>query len=47
MDSSIDSLGNAIVFETLNWNSGYWQIPVAEEDKDKKHSYAIVGYSAF
>lgn len=36
MDDCIDSLGNARVFTTLDCNSGYWQIPVAPEDKDKK-----------
>jgi len=35
MDDCIDSLGNARVFTTLDCNSGYWQIPVAPEDKDK------------
>ena len=33
MDECIDSLGNARVFSTLECNAGYWQIPVAEEDK--------------
>ena len=35
MDDCIDSLGDAKIFTTLDCNSGYWQIPVAEEDKDK------------
>lgn len=35
MDDCIDFLGDAAVFSTLDCNSGYWQIPVAEEDKDK------------
>ena len=35
MDECIDALGEAVVFSTLDCNSGYWQIPVAEEDKDK------------
>jgi len=35
MDDCIDSLGNATIFTTLDCNSGYWQIPVAECDKDK------------
>jgi len=33
MDECIDSLGDARVFATLDCNAGYWQIPVAEEDK--------------
>ena len=35
MDECIDSLGSATVFTTLDCNSGYWQLPVAEEDQDK------------
>lgn len=35
MDECIDSLGDATVFTTLDCNSGYWQIEVAEEDRDK------------
>ena len=35
MDECLDSLGEANVFTTLDCNSGYWQIPVAEEDRPK------------
>ena len=35
MDECIDSLGDATVFTTLDCNSGYWQVEVAEEDRDK------------
>jgi hypothetical protein len=35
MDEYIDSLGDAVVFTTLEFNSGYWQIPVHPEDRDK------------
>ena len=35
MDECIDSLGDAVVFTTLDCNSGYWQIPVHPEDRDK------------
>ena len=35
MDDYIDLLGDAAVFTTLDCNSGYWQIPVAQEDRDK------------
>ena len=35
MDDCIDFLRDAKVFSTLDCNSGYWQIPVADEDRDK------------
>ena len=35
MDECIDSLGDATVFTTLDCNSGYWQVEIAEEDCDK------------
>ena len=35
MDDCIDFLGDAKVFSTLDFNSRYWQIPVADEDRDK------------
>ena len=35
MDECIDSLGDANIFTTLDCNSGYWQIPVSPEDRDK------------
>ena len=35
MDDCIDSLGDAQVFTTLDCNFGYWQIPVAQDDRDK------------
>ena len=35
MDDCIDFLGDAKVFSTLDCNSWYWQIPVANEDRDK------------
>ena len=35
MDDCIDSLGDAVVFTTLDCNSGYWQLPVAQEHQDK------------
>ncbi|CAN8073109.1 unnamed protein product [Agarophyton chilense] len=31
MDDCLDSLGEAVVFTTLDANSGYWQIPLAED----------------
>jgi len=35
LDGCIDFLGDAKVFSTLDCNSGYWHIPVADEDRDK------------
>jgi hypothetical protein len=35
MDECIDSLGEAVVFTTLDYNSGYWQIPVDPADREK------------
>jgi len=37
MDECIDSLGDARVFCTLDCNAGFWQKPVAEEDKHLKN----------
>ena len=35
MDDCIDSLGSATIFSTLDCNAGYWQLPVAERDRQK------------
>jgi hypothetical protein len=35
MDDCIDSLGDAVIFTSLDCNSGYCQIPVHPEDRDK------------
>jgi len=35
MDDRLDSLGNTTMFSSRDCNSGYWQIPVAAEDRDK------------
>ena len=35
MDECIDSLGDATVFTKLDGNSGYWQVEIAEDDRDK------------
>ena len=34
-DDCLDSLGEAVIFTTLDCNSGYWQIRLPDEDKDK------------
>lgn len=43
MDDCIDSLGEAGIFSTLDCNSGYWQIPVAPEDRDKTTFTSYLG----
>ena len=35
MDECIDSLADATVFSTLDCNSGYWQVEIPEEERDK------------
>jgi len=35
IDDCLESLGDATVFSTRVCNAGYWQIPVAAEDRDK------------
>ena len=35
IDDCLDSLGDAMIFTTLDANAGYWQIAVAPEDRDK------------
>ena len=43
MDDCLDSLGYAKFFSTLDCNAGYWQLPVAEEDKHMTSFTAHVG----
>lgn len=43
MDDFIDSPGIASIFCTLDCSSGYWQIPVAESDKDKTTFMTLFG----
>jgi len=43
MDDCIDFLGDAKVFSTLDCNSGYWKIPVADEDRDKTTFVCLEG----
>lgn len=45
MDDCIDTLGNGSVFITLDCNSGYWQIPVGEEETDKTRLCAMMVYT--
>ena len=43
MDDCIDSLSHAKVFSMLDALWGYWQIPIAEEDRDKTTFTSHVG----
>ena len=47
IDECIDSMGEAQFFTTLDANSGYWQIPVAKEDRDKTTFTSHAGYYRF
>ena len=35
IDDMLAVLGKAEFFTTLDWKSGYWQIPIDENDKEK------------
>ena len=35
VDDALDSLAGAKIFSTLDMASGYWQVDLAEEDKEK------------
>jgi hypothetical protein len=47
MDECIDSLGDAKIFTTLDCNSGYWQIPVRPEDREKTTFTSLEGLYLF
>ena len=47
MEECIDSLGDATIFSTLDANSGYWQVEIAEEDRDKTTFTCHVGLYRF
>jgi Reverse transcriptase (RNA-dependent DNA polymerase) len=47
LDECIDSLGDAVVFSTLNANSGYWQVSVHPDDRDKTTFTCHVGTFRF
>ena len=47
LDEHIDSLGGAAYFSTLDANSGYWQIPVAPEDREKTAFVCHAGFFEF
>ncbi|KAE8952321.1 hypothetical protein PR001_g33344, partial [Phytophthora rubi] len=35
IDETLEALGGALLFSTLDWKAGYWQIKMADEDKAK------------
>ena len=43
IDDCLDSLGDAGIFTTLDCNAGYWQVPVALEDRDKTTFTSYLG----
>ena len=43
IDDWLDSLGDAQIFTTLDCNAGYWQVPVAPEDRDKTTFTSYLG----
>ena len=47
MDECLDSLGEAEFFSTLDANSGFWQIEVTPEDRDKTTFSCHVGMYRF
>jgi Reverse transcriptase (RNA-dependent DNA polymerase) len=47
MDECIDSLGEAVVFTTLDCNSGYWQITVDPADREKTAFTSHFGVDQF
>ena len=47
IDSTLDSLSGAQFFSTLDLTSGYWQVEVAEEDKEKTAFSSPQGHFEF
>jgi Reverse transcriptase (RNA-dependent DNA polymerase) len=47
MDERLDSLGDATILSTLDFNSGYWQILMEEEDRNKRTFVAHCGIHRF
>ena len=43
IDDCLDSLGDSHIFTTLDCNAGYWQLPVAPEDRDKTTFTSYLG----
>jgi Reverse transcriptase (RNA-dependent DNA polymerase) len=47
LDECIDSLGDAVVLSTLDANSGYWQVSMHPDDRDKTTFTCHVGTFRF
>jgi Reverse transcriptase (RNA-dependent DNA polymerase) len=47
LDEFIDSLGDAVVFSTLDANSGYWQVSMHPDDRDRTTFTCHVGTFRF
>jgi hypothetical protein len=47
MDDCLDNLGSATIFSILDANSGYWQLEVAEADRDKTSFISHMGTHRF
>ncbi len=47
MDDLIDSLGEAKILTTLDCNSGYWQIPIHEANRNKRAFISHMGLYRF
>ena len=47
IDSTLDSLAGAMYFTTLDLASGYWQVPVKDDDKEKTAFSAPGGHFEF
>jgi RNase H-like domain found in reverse transcriptase/Reverse transcriptase (RNA-dependent DNA polymerase) len=47
LDECIDSLGDSVVFSTLDANSGYWQVSMHPNDRDKTTFACHVGTYRF
>ena len=47
IEELIDTIGPAVAISTLNLAQGYWQIPMAEESKDKTAFTTPFGFFEF
>ena len=47
IDETLDALGNATVFTTLDLQSGFWQIPMQPEDREKTAFATHNGHYSF
>ena len=45
VEDLIDRVGNATFITTLDLTKGYWQVPVAEEDKPKTAPYGLYQFT--